>query len=256
LTRWQQGRARASRPTWHSPVDRPQRQQQIPRAASAEEIPKTGIDDHKASEDQRHRKPWFCLRTAGVPGAGVSGAGILEPGILGTGVSGSFGGGAFECRDVSARSAGDDRLNPDVGRFASAAHLPIVAFVDELDDGLGSLRLGLFLQHRPVSFKKRLCLRGQGGATVQFRHHVPGRKIGSCPGIGASRDHHVGSFDHIGLWCCERLRRARLVVLRPGSFAIVRVIGPQKSNSSGALDLTFAFRASSERGKRRSDPLH
>ena len=44
--------------------------------ASAQVIPDADIDDDEAGEDQRHRKPGFCIRAAhGLCAAGLRGAG-------------------------------------------------------------------------------------------------------------------------------------------------------------------------------------
>src|SRR6266478_3421540 len=149
--------------------------------ASLQQISDADIDDDKAGEYQGDGKPGFCVRSSrrlaldGLP----------------------LGGWAFERGNVSLRPI----LRPcgKVGRSASPAHFTVIATVNEIDGHLGSLRLRHLLEQRLIALKEGLGLCGQGGGAVQLRHHLPGRKIGAGPGVGASRNQHVGSFDRHAL---------------------------------------------------------
>src|SRR6266478_364108 len=149
--------------------------------ASLQQISDADIDDDKAGEYQGNGKPGFCVR----------GSGRLALDGL------PLGGWAFERGNVSLCPI--LRTGGKVGRRASPAHFTVITPVNEINGGLGSLRLRHLLEQRLVALKEGLGLCGQRGGAIQLGHHFPGRKIGAGPGVGTSRNQHVGSFDRHAL---------------------------------------------------------
>src|SRR5438876_1427318 len=149
--------------------------------ASLQKIPDADIDDDKAGEYQGDGKPGFCVRSSRrLPLDGFA-----------------LGGRTFERGNVplgpSLRTGGK------IGGSASPAHFTVIAPVNEIDGRLVCLGLSHLHEQRLITLKEGLGLCGQGGGAIQLRHHFPGRKIGAGPGVGTSRNQHVGSFDRHAL---------------------------------------------------------
>src|ERR1039457_4270 len=99
-------------------------------------------------------------------------------------------------------------MGPNIGRCASPAHFAVVTPVNEIDGGVGRLTLRHLIEKRPIADKEGLGYGRQRRGAIQLGHHFPGRKVSAGLGVGASRDHHVRSFDQDGLRSLWRLVRA------------------------------------------------